>query len=247
MKCGHMIHEDCRMEYIKNSYKCPICGKSVENMESQFRRLDRFLEEQPMPAEYQNTRAVILCNDCGAKTSTKFHWGGLKCEVCLSYNTAELQVLNSPHMPIAAPTNSDADWEPFNTIAVNTNITPQVSGARVIPPSRPTAHRLGTSGSHQDLRNKSPTLVPARFARSVSPEPVHAFAELCIVKDDSDQEEDMFDFWGREERRSTTSPENGGDGASEREEDDESDSDVCGDVDEEEDDEEEEIALFGHR
>ncbi|KIH91539.1 chy and ring finger domain protein [Sporothrix brasiliensis 5110] len=96
MKCGHMIHDDCRAEYIKRSYKCPICNKSVENMESMFRRLDKHLEEQPMPEEYANTRAVILCNDCEAKTSTTYHWGGLRCEVCLSYNTVELLLLNLP-------------------------------------------------------------------------------------------------------------------------------------------------------
>lgn len=96
MKCGHMIHDDCRAEYIKRSYKCPICNKSVENMESMFRRLDKHLEEQPMPKEYANTRAVILCNDCEAKTSTTYHWGGLRCEVCLSYNTVELLLLNPP-------------------------------------------------------------------------------------------------------------------------------------------------------
>lgn len=94
MKCGHMIHDDCRAEYIKRSYKCPICNKSVENMESMFRRLDKHLEEQPMPDEYKDTRAVILCNDCEAKTSTKYHWGGLRCEVCLSYNTVELLLLH---------------------------------------------------------------------------------------------------------------------------------------------------------
>ncbi|CAK7271724.1 hypothetical protein SEPCBS119000_004751 [Sporothrix epigloea] len=96
MKCGHMIHDDCRAQYIKQSYKCPICNKSVENMESMFRRLDKHLEEQPMPEEYADTRAVILCNDCEAKTSTMYHWGGLRCEVCLSYNTVELMLHNPP-------------------------------------------------------------------------------------------------------------------------------------------------------
>ncbi|CAK7562962.1 MAG: hypothetical protein SEPTF4163_000818 [Sporothrix epigloea] len=96
MKCGHIIHDDCRAQYIKRSYKCPICNKSVENMESMFRRLDKHLEEQPMPEEYADTRAVILCNDCEAKTSTSYHWGGLRCEVCLSYNTVELLLLNPP-------------------------------------------------------------------------------------------------------------------------------------------------------
>ncbi|OAA67893.1 chy and ring finger domain protein [Niveomyces insectorum RCEF 264] len=110
MKCGHMIHDDCRAEYIKRSYKCPICNKSVENMESLFRRLDKHLAEQPMPDEYRDTRAVILCNDCEAKTSTRYHWGGLRCEVCLSYNTVELQLVNTPpsHHAVRQPNNVPA-------------------------------------------------------------------------------------------------------------------------------------------
>ena len=109
MKCGHMIHDDCRAEYIKQSYKCPICNKSVENMESMFRRLDKHLQEQPMPDEYRNTRALILCNDCEAKTSTDYHWGGLRCEVCLSYNTVELLLINPPTTRHGQQQGEDAD------------------------------------------------------------------------------------------------------------------------------------------
>ncbi len=49
MRCGHSIHESCFAEWCNASYKCPICSKSIANMESQFRRLDRHIEEKPMP------------------------------------------------------------------------------------------------------------------------------------------------------------------------------------------------------
>lgn len=98
MRCGHSIHDTCFMEWCNTSYKCPICSKSIANMESQFRRLDRHIEEQPMPEEYGNNRAYVFCNDCNSRSVVKFHWLGLKCAVCDSYNTAQLEVLG-PESP----------------------------------------------------------------------------------------------------------------------------------------------------
>ena len=66
---------------MKNSYRCPICSRSIVNMEMQFRHLERAIESQPMPAEFQDTKAWVYCNDCSAKTVVKYHWLGLKCAV----------------------------------------------------------------------------------------------------------------------------------------------------------------------
>ncbi|KAI0451786.1 hypothetical protein F5B21DRAFT_485594 [Xylaria acuta] len=93
MKCGHSIHRDCLDEHQKTSYKCPICNKSLLNMESQFRNLDLSIQAQPMPPEFKDTRAIVLCHDCSAKSSTMYHWLGLKCGVCQSYNTAQLEII----------------------------------------------------------------------------------------------------------------------------------------------------------
>ncbi|KAH8899527.1 zf-CHY-domain-containing protein, partial [Thozetella sp. PMI_491] len=79
MNCGHAIHRPCWDEHMKTSYKCPICNKSCVNMETQFRNLDIMILNQPMPAEYRDTRAIISCNDCSAKSQTAYHWLGLKC------------------------------------------------------------------------------------------------------------------------------------------------------------------------
>ena len=81
MKCGHSIHHRCYREHMKSSYKCPICSRSIVNMEWQFKHLERAIETQPMPPEFQDTKAWIYCNDCSAKTSVKYHWLGLKCLV----------------------------------------------------------------------------------------------------------------------------------------------------------------------
>lgn len=96
MQCGHSIHRHCFEEHMKSSYKCPLCNKSCINMEYQFRNYDMAILTQPMPAEYCDTRAIISCNDCRAKSQTAYHWLGLKCTVCQSYNTTELQLLNLP-------------------------------------------------------------------------------------------------------------------------------------------------------
>ncbi|KAI7977284.1 hypothetical protein EIK77_004700 [Talaromyces pinophilus] len=52
-------------------------------MEARFRNLDRTIESQPMPSEFEDTRAMIYCNDCGAKSNVP----------CESYNTAQLRLL----------------------------------------------------------------------------------------------------------------------------------------------------------
>ncbi|EED20307.1 CHY and RING finger domain protein, putative [Talaromyces stipitatus ATCC 10500] len=93
MKCGHSIHQKCYDEFSKSSYRCPICSKSIMNMEARFRNLDRTIESQPMPSEFEDTRAMIYCNDCGAKSNVPYHWLGLKCDLCESYNTAQLRLL----------------------------------------------------------------------------------------------------------------------------------------------------------
>jgi len=99
MKCGHSIHEACFTEWCNTSYKCPICSKSIANMETQFRRLDHHIDEQPMPEEYRDNRAYVFCNDCNSRSITKYHWLGLKCSICESYNTTQLELLGPEQTP----------------------------------------------------------------------------------------------------------------------------------------------------
>ncbi|PLB44059.1 zf-CHY-domain-containing protein [Aspergillus steynii IBT 23096] len=95
MRCGHSIHQKCLSEYSKTSYRCPICNKTITNMESTFRNLDRTIHSQPMPAEFKDTRALVYCNDCGVKSVVKYHWLGLRCDMCESYNTAQIKLVQS--------------------------------------------------------------------------------------------------------------------------------------------------------
>ncbi|RHZ66151.1 hypothetical protein CDV55_102696 [Aspergillus turcosus] len=74
-------------------FACKKC-KTIANMESTFRNLDRTIQSQPMPAEFKDTSALIHCNDCGAKSVVPYHWLGLKCDMCESYNTAQIRLLH---------------------------------------------------------------------------------------------------------------------------------------------------------
>lgn len=65
-------------------------------MESQFRALDNEIANQVLPAPYDTWRSLIACNDCSARSNVPFHFLGLKCETCRSYNTNQVRLIRSP-------------------------------------------------------------------------------------------------------------------------------------------------------
>ncbi|KAI5813391.1 zinc-ribbon-domain-containing protein, partial [Pyronema omphalodes] len=93
MTCGHSIHHKCYYEHMKTSYRCPTCARTIINMESQFRQLDVEIDAQPLPTPYDRWRCLISCNDCTARSNVPFHFLGLRCENCRSYNTSQLKIL----------------------------------------------------------------------------------------------------------------------------------------------------------
>ncbi|KAJ4333066.1 hypothetical protein N0V87_007884 [Didymella glomerata] len=109
MPCGHYMHKQCYTLYMETAYKCPICKKSAVKMDLQWRKLTSAIEAQPMPEQFENTRAIIQCNDCSRKSSVKYHWLGNQCDNCDSYNTNELRILNGPDSEEAANNLLDAD------------------------------------------------------------------------------------------------------------------------------------------
>ncbi len=98
--CGHPIHQKCYYEHMKSSYKCPTCARSIVNMEPQFRMLDREIVRQPMPLLYATWRAEIVCNDCLERSGTDFHFLGLKCQRCNSYNTSQIRLIKGEDMAV---------------------------------------------------------------------------------------------------------------------------------------------------
>ncbi|KAI7902171.1 zinc-ribbon-domain-containing protein [Cokeromyces recurvatus] len=95
MPCGHCIHKHCYTAYIQTSYQCPTCLKSLGDMSEYFNRLDKDLERQPMPAEYEKYISHIFCNDCEKKSAAKYHFFYHKCKHCSSFNTTVLRTENT--------------------------------------------------------------------------------------------------------------------------------------------------------
>ncbi|XVF54236.1 hypothetical protein PTKIN_Ptkin05aG0164300 [Pterospermum kingtungense] len=87
LPCGHLMHSVCFQDYTCTHYTCPICSKSLGDMQVYFRMLDALLVEEKIPDEYQVRTQVILCNDCEKKGTAPFHWLYHKCSNCGSYNT----------------------------------------------------------------------------------------------------------------------------------------------------------------
>ncbi|CEI86363.1 hypothetical protein RMCBS344292_00805 [Rhizopus microsporus] len=64
-------------------------------MSEYFERLDKDLERQPMPPEYDKYISHIFCNDCEKKTQAKYHFFYHKCGHCGSFNTTVLKTENT--------------------------------------------------------------------------------------------------------------------------------------------------------
>ncbi|KAI9847861.1 MAG: hypothetical protein M1838_000720 [Thelocarpon superellum] len=247
MQCGHSIHHKCYYEHMKTSYRCPICSRSIVNMETQFRNLDRSIASQPMPSQFQDTKALVSCNDCSAKSSVKYHWLGSKCGVCDSYNTAQLQILTARHpasrMPAVAdeaPGPSTAETRPSPLLSAEATRLSE-------PPARVPAgpQRRPTSSGHSAARARfSPYIVPQRTGRSISPIPMsNGFLAVPLPQAESietdtvsmDDEDEEVDFWGRDGRVEDDS------------EMDDVEDEEDAEEDEEDDDDDDEMELFGHR
>ncbi|KAG6010991.1 hypothetical protein E4U21_000018 [Claviceps maximensis] len=243
MPCGHSIHKRCYDQHMRVSYKCPICNRSLANMESQFRNLDVAILSQPMPPEFRDTRVTVLCNDCSGKCDVLYHWLGLKCSICQSYNTVELQIHANGN-----PTLQTATERAESVLNAQTQqqIEPQRNAANAGTSTTntwiPNRRRHSSHGVELQYR------APDRFARSLSPieTPIEDMVAHSTVDIDSD--DDIFGFWrgyrsqeddaDEEEKEEELS-----DGDSDEDADDDSDDDLGADDSDDEDD----ILLIGHR
>ncbi|WCJ35994.1 zinc finger protein-related [Euphorbia peplus] len=87
LPCGHLMHSACFQDYTCTHYICPVCSKSLGDMQVYFNMLDTLLAELKMPEEYCGKTQPILCNDCEKRGAAAFHWHYHKCPYCGSYNT----------------------------------------------------------------------------------------------------------------------------------------------------------------
>ncbi|KGO65132.1 Zinc finger, RING-type [Penicillium italicum] len=163
MRCGHSIHHKCLSEYSKSSYRCPLCSKTITNMESTFRNLDRTIESQPMPDEFKDTKGLIHCNDCGSKSVVKYHWLGLRCDLCESYNTAQLRILHGD-----MSSQPEEDFE---------------EGGTPRPRSSSLIENDDSMSSSVAALNVNDTSVPhSRLSVPISPEPVRRLSSYNITR-----------------------------------------------------------------
>jgi len=94
LHCGHVMHYHCLMSYITEaqSRKCPLCSKSIVKQSlEEIELMDAIIEStrEYLPPELKDKKNVsILCNDCLEKShDCLFHFYGIKCKSCGSYNT----------------------------------------------------------------------------------------------------------------------------------------------------------------
>ncbi|KAL6864425.1 hypothetical protein J3F83DRAFT_741734 [Trichoderma novae-zelandiae] len=231
MICGHSIHKKCYDQHLRTSYKCPICNKSLVNMETQFRNLDLAVFSQPMPPDFRDTKAKILCNDCSARSTVAYHWLGLKCSICRSYNTVELQILGR-NIEALQPVAGDQPQAAREA-------GPEDAG----PGSRRISITTGSRGPnrrrHSSNAPEPPSRTLERYARSMSPS--HMMMDIpqaAVLEVDEESDDDILGFW-----RS---------GEDEDDDDDEYDSDESSDddhpgADDDDEEDEDEFNLIGHR
>jgi hypothetical protein len=218
-------------------------------METQFRNLDRAIDSQPMPPQFQDTKAMVSCNDCYAKSAVKYHWLGLKCAICDSYNTAQLSILSDPavDIPIMETTETRTISIADHAMAVNPSLLQP--GLGPLRRRRHSSYIHSRSSSSGDFGRFSPYPVPQRIGRSVSPPRGVGFSGnislACGETDDSVDEDEDLDFWGRDEHRSVTSYENINE--EDMDEDDSEDDASVKDDCEDEGDDEDRFELIGHR
>lgn len=87
LPCGHFMHSLCFGAYVRYSYTCPICFKSLGDMEVYWKMLDAMLAAEKMPADFPIKTQKIRCNDCSAVSEAPFHFVYHKCRHCHGYNT----------------------------------------------------------------------------------------------------------------------------------------------------------------
>ncbi|KAL8831786.1 MAG: hypothetical protein Q9170_005143 [Blastenia crenularia] len=213
-------------------------------MEMQFRHLEQAIESQPMPPEFQATKAWIYCNDCNVKSSVKYHWLGLKCGVCDSYNTAQLQMIHGSGRR-NFPNNAEQELPGRQVRGRAAEISAHVQ--RTTSSAPPTAVLQAVS-PYDPFRRTSRSQEPHPMIHlPLSPDSADEYADGEDVEDSDD-----VDFWGLESPSSPRGPTGLPDAvpsSSGSEDEDDSDEDMTDDDADNagEDEEEDQMEIFGHR
>ncbi|KAL8943101.1 MAG: hypothetical protein Q9216_001301 [Gyalolechia sp. 2 TL-2023] len=224
----------------KSIYHCNDCGicrlgqgLGKDFYHCKFRHLERAIESQPMPPEFEDTKAWVYCNDCNVKSSVKYHWLGLKSQLQIIHGPDRGNLPNESEEAIQGPhargRASDTATQPQRT----TNSAPPSAG---VPP---------TEVPHESLRRASHSQEPHLMAHH--PSSLDS-ADAYSNNGDGDYNDDDMGFWGL----GGTSPrpqigvQDPVPSGSSSEDEEDSDEDMSDDATEEEE-EEDQMEIFGHR
>jgi RING finger/CHY zinc finger protein 1 len=118
MRCGHAIHCECLEGYIlSGNITCPECKKSIIKSAHRDEQIENYLAINPMPEEYKDYVATILCNDCLKKCEVPYHFAFHRCCHCNSFNTDIIHKDKRPHAQI----NNNVNDNHSTTITQNNN------------------------------------------------------------------------------------------------------------------------------
>lgn len=227
MVCGHSIHKKCYDQHMMVSYKCPICSKSLANMETQFRNLDLAIQSQPMPEEYTGTMAIISCNDCSGRSMVPYHYLGTKCNTCRSYNTRQLSLLGNNSQELQAALEEQN--------ANGSNAQPVTPGMATRSREGSTAGRRRHSSQGIEIQRRASDIIAGSYP------PLNMRFAPGMEQIDSEDEESnngIFGLWSRSRGSTEEDDYVSDDDSSDAEEDEDDDDD---------DEEENGIVLIGHR
>lgn len=186
MQCGHSIHQNCYRQHTKTSYKCPTCARSIINMAAQFRILDTEIERQPMPDPYDRWRAIIVCNDCLAKSRVVFHFLGLKCVNCGSYNTAQHKIIKPDEAHFLTDAEDDENAHQFgrnNNNSISWNMSVGTIPRPLDENGEPTVIEGGEASSSHGP--DSEIAIPLREEYNMEPD----ISSITYESDEDDQDE----------------------------------------------------------
>ena len=88
LRCGHALHRSCLEKYVSHGgYTCPLCCVSICDMQPVWDQWSDEIATTPMPPELSGTTIRLFCNDCNEYSTAPYHFLGLKCGGCGSFNT----------------------------------------------------------------------------------------------------------------------------------------------------------------
>ena len=198
-------------------------------METQFRNLDVAIQGQPMPPEFQDTRAVILCNDCSARSTVPYHWLGLKCSICRSYNTVELQILGGGSQQLQAAL-IDVAQAPDDSIVPPGTMASQNATTTTERDPIPVAGRRRHSSRLDGMPRRASEITSGSFP----PLNMRFESNLGHLPSDTESDDGMLGFWGRGDDDGTDSQID-------------SEAEQSSDAEDDDEDDDNEILLIGHR